>query len=136
VQIPPPGSDPSAIAEYVDLLVREHAQDQHRMAWAEQAERGLNLYLGNHYTTPEPADAIRIVLNRTLTVVISQVAIQAGDPPAFTFKRRETGDKPVVHLNTNLPEGLIASSFRPSLRASKSIESSAASAPALYNPAR
>jgi hypothetical protein len=108
VQIPRPGSDPSAIAEYVDLLVREHAQDQHRMAWAEQAERGLNLYLGNHYTTPEPADAIRIVLNRTLTVVISQVAIQAGDPPAFTFKPRETGDKPIVYLNTNLPEAAIA----------------------------
>lgn len=76
MKISPPGSEPTEIATYVDLLVRESARDQHRATWTTQAERGLNLYLGNHYTTPDPVDQIRVVPNRTLTLVISQVAIR------------------------------------------------------------
>jgi hypothetical protein len=102
--LPPPGSDPRIIADFVDRVVRESEQDDRRVCWAPEAERALNLYIGNHYDTPAPADQIRLILNRIQNCIISLVAIQAGDEPKITFTPRETGDPPLVYLNTKLPE--------------------------------
>lgn len=105
MRTPPPGSDPATIAQFVDRLVRESDQDKRRQAWAIEADRGLELYLGNHWTTPCPANKLRLVLNRIQNCVIAVCAIQAGDPPRMTFTGRESGDKPLVYLNTEIPEG-------------------------------
>lgn len=104
--IPPPGSDPAAIALYVDRLVREADQDPNRQAWLAEVGRDFNLYLGNHFDTPAPADTIRLVLNRIQNAVIALVAIQAGDQPKITFSPRETGEPPICYLNTKMPAAM------------------------------
>jgi hypothetical protein len=104
VKIPPPGSDPSGLAEFVDLLVRESEQAPNRIAWINDAARNYDLYLGDHWMSAAPTDQIRLVLNRIQNCIVSLVAVQAGDPPKVTFTPRETGDPPLVYLNTNIPE--------------------------------
>lgn len=107
----PPASDPLAggvpavdLAEYLDQLVRESDNDDRRVDWREQADRGLSLYLGEHFETGDDGTMKRVVLNRTQNVIVSLVAIQAGDKPAITFTPRETGEPPLYYLNTQLPE--------------------------------
>jgi hypothetical protein len=105
MRLPPPGSDPAAIATYVDSLVRECANDPRRQAWEAEAERGVNLYLGNHYQTANVNGTARVVLNRIQNGVIALMAIQGGDPAHVTFTPRESGEPPVHFLNTKLPQG-------------------------------
>jgi hypothetical protein len=105
MRVPPPGSEPSAIVDFVDTLVIESFQEERRQAWLTEAERALNLYIGNHFETAAPSDQIRIVLNRVQNVVVSLVAIQGGDKPKITFTPRESGEPPVCYLNTQIPEG-------------------------------
>lgn len=124
MRIPPPGSDPSEIASFCDTIVQELAKDDRRLAWEIEAERGLNLYLGNHFTTGRDVSGntegaefpshnygqaangmIRLVLNRIQNCIISLMAIQGGDPPKVTFTPRESGEPPIYYLNTNIPEG-------------------------------
>jgi hypothetical protein len=102
--IPPPGSDPGSIADAVDNLVIESAHDVRRTAFLDEAERGLNLYLGEHFLTADSGDVYRVVLNRIQNIIVSLVAIQAGDPPKITFTPRETGEPALFYLNTKLPE--------------------------------
>jgi hypothetical protein len=102
--LPPKGGDPEAIAEYVDKLVRESGNDQRRIDFISQADRAIDLYEGNHFLSADPGDVKRIVLNRIQNVVISLVAIQAGDKPQITFTPRETGEPPLYFLNEQLPE--------------------------------
>jgi hypothetical protein len=125
--IPPPGPEnAAAIAEFVDGLAIESTNDERRVIWLQEAERGLNLYLGNHFdggatfgqasqvtppgATPLPEaqsaeGRVKIVLNRIQNCIISLVAIQAGDPPKVTFTPRETGEQPLVFVNTENPQG-------------------------------
>lgn len=106
-ELPPPGTDPSGVAEYVDRLVRESADDPRRVQWLEEAERNYQLYLGQHWTTATPEGEIRLQLNRTQNAIVSLVSLQAGDPPKISFSPRESGEPPLYYLNTELPEAAI-----------------------------
>lgn len=104
MKLPPPGPDNATdIAEYVDRLVREACNNQRRQDAQVEWDRAINLYQGAHFTTASQEGAIRVVLNRILNCIVSQMAIQAGDPPKVLFTPRETGEPPLYFLNTKLP---------------------------------
>lgn len=92
------------IAMFLDQIVLENARDNRRSQWVLDAGRGMDLYLGNHFLTDAPNE-VRVVLNRIQNAIVSLFAIQGGDPPAVTFRPRETGDPSIYYLDTRLPEG-------------------------------
>lgn len=102
--LPPPGSDSSAVAQYVEGLVRECANDPRRAAWLDRAQRDLDLYLGDHFASAPTTEVERVVLNRIQNVVISMMAIQTSDPPKILFVPRETGEPPLYYANPAAPE--------------------------------
>ncbi len=95
MKLPPPGKENAvAIAEFVDRLVRDCVHNQRRQDAQIEWDRALNLYMGAHFTTATPEGEIRVVLNRILNCIISQMAIQAGDPPKIVFSPRGTVTPP------------------------------------------
>jgi len=122
------------------MLVSESALDANRQRWAIQADRGMSLFIGDHWQTLRPSGEtygegvieyrwendsndgmIRMVLNRTLNIVLSLTAIQTTDPPKIVFTPREMGEPPQYYINSQVPEAkpfieqLVASGIDPSL---------------------
>ena len=110
---------PTAVAEYINSIVREAAQADRRLEWESDVDSDLQEYVGNEETrAPRVYDSAsglyevlphvsdksrRIALNRIQNSVISMAAIQAADPPKIEFSPRESGEPPVAFLNTNEP---------------------------------
>lgn len=104
-QLPPPGGDKTAIANFVYRLIEESYNDERRRNWEIEAEDGYNFYLGNQWDSLPNDGMIRLTLNRVITCVIAMYAVQAGDPPKITFTARESGEPPLEFLNTDIPAG-------------------------------
>jgi hypothetical protein len=124
MKLPRPGEDNATLASGINQLVEETSRDPFRLRWSQQCDRGMQLYLGEHFYTPVPSgqvyaegvidykwveDAgdpgeIRLVINRVLNIVLSLNAIQSADPPEITFTPRETGAAPRYFLAVNRPE--------------------------------
>lgn len=113
---------PEAVAEYVNSIVREASVAARRQQWQAEVGTELEMYVGEEAShiariyesggeryddLPTVTDTQRrVTLNRIQNCVISMAAIQAADPPKIEFSPRESGEPPLVYLNTKEPAAM------------------------------
>lgn len=88
------------VCSIIDGWVQESATRRGPLEPA--ADRNLNLYIGYHWTTAAPEFVERLVINRIVNAIISQVQVQFESTPNVKFTPRESLETPDYYLNTKL----------------------------------